>query len=86
MKRRSGAAEEMLESVWLAQHGTLCRGINWDRHSLEDLTLIASCVGGRALAAICRLLAEDYSGWSGTRAAQLFSNPKIELLQVDGVF
>ena len=55
----------MLESVWLAQHGTLCRGISWERHSLEDLTIIAGCVGGRPLAAICRLLAEDYFGWSG---------------------
>lgn len=68
LDRRSGAAEAMLESVWLAQHGALCRGMNWDRHSLEDLTLIAGCVGGRALAAICRLLAEDYSGWSGACA------------------
>lgn len=66
--RRAGAAEAMLESVWLAQHGALCRGINWERHSLEDLGVIASCVGGRALAAICRLLAEDYSGWSGAWA------------------
>ena len=55
----------MLESTWLAQHGVLCRGVSWDRHSLEDLTVIATCVGGRPLAAICRLLAEDYSGWSG---------------------
>ena len=55
----------MLESTWLTQHGTLCRGIHWDRHSLADLTAIAGCVGGRPLAAICRLLAEDYSGWAG---------------------
>ena len=26
---------------------------------------IAKCVGGRGLAAVCKLLAEDFSGWAG---------------------
>ena len=51
----------------MTKHGVVCRGVNWERHSLEDLTTIVGCVGGRALAAICKLLAEDYSGWSGER-------------------
>ena len=27
---------------------------------------IADCIGGHGLAAVCRLLAEDHAGWSGT--------------------
>lgn len=38
--------------------------MNWDRHSLIELQTIASCIGGPALAAICRLLAEDYGSWA----------------------
>ena len=32
---------------------------------LDDLDIIAKCVGGQGLAAVCRLLAEDFSGWAG---------------------
>lgn len=32
---------------------------------MEDLVTIAKCVGGRGLAAVCKLLAEDFSGWAG---------------------
>jgi len=51
--------------VWTGQHGVACRGVNWERHSLDELLTVVACVGARPLAAICRLLAEDYSGWSG---------------------
>lgn len=32
---------------------------------LDDLDTVAKCVGGQGLAAVCRLLAEDFSGWAG---------------------
>lgn len=32
---------------------------------VEELVTIAKCVGGRGLAAVCKLLAEDFSGWAG---------------------
>lgn len=32
---------------------------------VEELVTIASCVGGCGLAAVCKLLAEDFSGWAG---------------------
>ncbi len=51
--------------MWTGQHGVACRGVNWERHSLDELLTVVACVGARPLAAICRLLAEDYSGWSG---------------------
>ena len=32
---------------------------------LDDLVSISECVGGRGLAAICKLLSQDFSGWAG---------------------
>lgn len=59
-----GEAEKILAASWEAHFGTSCQGVNWDRHSLIELQTIASCIGGPALAAICRLLAEDYGSWA----------------------
>lgn len=35
---------------------------------LEELQVIADCIGGHALASVCRLLAEDHTGWGGAHA------------------
>ena len=43
----------------------LCRGVNWERFPLALLLEVVLCVGGRGLAAVCRCLAEDYTGWMG---------------------
>lgn len=51
--------------MWDAHCGELCAGIRWDRWPLEELLTVAACVGGRGLAVVCRLLAEDHSGWAG---------------------
>lgn len=59
-----GEANKILSASWEAHFGTSCQGVNWDRHSLVELQTIASCIGGPALAAICRLLAEDYGSWA----------------------
>ena len=32
-----GEAPGMLAATWEAQRGTLCCGVNWERHSLEEL-------------------------------------------------
>ncbi|KAI7839720.1 hypothetical protein COHA_006524 [Chlorella ohadii] len=61
----AGQAPAMLRSAWAQHRGTMCRGVNWDRHSLEDLQLVAECIGGPGLAQVCRLLAQDHGGWSG---------------------
>lgn len=37
--------------------------MHWERFSLEMLREVVECVGGAGLAAVCRALAEDYSGW-----------------------
>eukprot|EP01018_Ginkgo_biloba_P025395 Gb_10162 [translate_table: standard] len=63
-KIRKGGAEKILAATWEAHIGTYCQGVNWERYSLLDLQTIASCVGGPALAAVCKLLAEDYGSWA----------------------
>lgn len=60
-----GEVCQLLATTWSKWYGTLCTGLNWDRHSLEELQVIASCVGGPGLVSVCRLLAEDFSGWRG---------------------
>ncbi len=36
---------------------------------LDMLSDIAECIGGHSLVSVCRLLAEDHSGWSGELSA-----------------
>ncbi|MCO5576160.1 hypothetical protein L7F22_029968 [Adiantum nelumboides] len=56
---------QLLATTWSKWFGTICRGMNWERYTLQELQTMASCVGGRGLASICRLLAEDYAGLAG---------------------
>ncbi|KAL0039350.1 hypothetical protein WJX79_004346 [Trebouxia sp. C0005] len=72
--------------IWATLFGLLI-GVNWDRHGLDDLDTIAKCVGGRGLAAVCRLLAEDFSGWAGGMPDLLLWNVntcKAKLSEVKG--
>lgn len=61
---RDGMAEEFLIKSWETHNGTSCRGVNWDRHSLDELRAAVTCVGGSCLASFCLLLCEDYRSWS----------------------
>ncbi|EMD38241.1 hypothetical protein CERSUDRAFT_93772 [Gelatoporia subvermispora B] len=59
---KAGKALQLVEDV-CAQHeetGTLCVGVRWDLFTSEDLIQIVECLGGEALAVICRLLCEEY--------------------------
>ncbi|CAM6105052.1 unnamed protein product [Calypogeia fissa] len=59
-----GDIEALLANTWTRHKGTMCRGVNWERHSLEELQTIALCIGGPGLSTICKLLAEDHAGWT----------------------
>ena len=63
-KIRDGMAEEILIVSWECHFGTTCRGINWERHSIDELRAAVTCIGGPCLASLCLLLAEDYRSWS----------------------
>ncbi|KAF9246229.1 VRR-NUC domain-containing protein [Melanogaster broomeanus] len=57
--------------------GTWCVGVRWDLFSSEDLVDIVTCIGGKALSVICRLLCEDYSS-RGSGGPDLFLwNPEM---------
>jgi Fanconi-associated nuclease 1 len=80
-----GAAPALIASIWEEHLGTLCRGVNWERWSLEDLQIIARCVGGPGLAAVCRLLAQDLG--QGGMPDLLLWHPErneVKLVEVKG--
>ncbi|KAI5068304.1 hypothetical protein GOP47_0016649 [Adiantum capillus-veneris] len=56
---------QLLATTWSKWFGTVCRGLNWERYKLQELQTMAACVGGRGLASVCRLLAEDHAGLAG---------------------
>ncbi|KAH7422361.1 hypothetical protein KP509_12G005200 [Ceratopteris richardii] len=62
---QGGEAAQILATMWSKYFGTICQGLNWERHSLHELQIMVCCLGGPELATICRLLAEDYAGLSG---------------------
>lgn len=62
---KEGGARSILQEVWQHHYGELCQGVNWSRHSLNQLLEIVDCIGGSGIAAVCQLLVEDYRGWSG---------------------
>ncbi|KAL0053594.1 hypothetical protein WJX82_008086 [Trebouxia sp. C0006] len=83
---QEGQGPALLQSCWQEHQGEWCRGVNWDRHGLDDLDIIAKCVGGQGLAAVCRLLAEDFSGWAGGMPDLLLWNNHVkEMLLSDDV-
>lgn len=60
-----GEQATIAQKTWNQHCGSVCEGVNWHRHTLKQLMQIMDCVGGPALAGICKLFAEDYKGWSG---------------------
>lgn len=58
-----GQAPRLIQHTWDAHHGTLARGIagTWDSWDVSTLQCIATCIGGKGLAAICRILAREYA-------------------------
>ncbi|CAN6447196.1 unnamed protein product [Victoria cruziana] len=60
----NGMAGSILTASWNAHVGISCKGVRWDQLPLSDLQLVVSCIKGPTLAALCRLLAQDYRSWS----------------------
>ncbi|KND94859.1 Fanconi-associated nuclease 1-like protein [Tolypocladium ophioglossoides CBS 100239] len=57
----NGAGEQLLREVWASEHErrTSAVGLNWD-FDLEDLAELVRCFEGSALAAICKVMAQEY--------------------------
>ncbi|CAH8302368.1 unnamed protein product [Eruca vesicaria subsp. sativa] len=62
-KVANGMAEEILIISYETHRGTACRGVAWERFSLEELRAAVACVGGNCVASLCRYLAQDYRSW-----------------------
>ncbi|KAI9571252.1 VRR-NUC domain-containing protein [Boletus coccyginus] len=64
----AGKSADLIRNVD-AEHRTSetwCVGVQWDLFSSEDLVDIVTCIGGKALSVICRVLCENYTfGTSG---------------------
>ncbi|KAG8746873.1 hypothetical protein FRC10_003395 [Ceratobasidium sp. 414] len=60
-----GAARRIIETIdeRERENETWCIGVRWEQFERE--VLLEICLGGRALATICRLLAEDYGNRGG---------------------
>ncbi|GMH37362.1 hypothetical protein BSKO_05235 [Bryopsis sp. KO-2023] len=84
-KIRNGQAGDVLCSVWKANYGKNCSGVNWTRNSLSELMEIVECVGSGGLAGICELLAEDCQGWSGGLPDLLLWNPVSRVAKLSEV-
>ncbi|KAM9962450.1 hypothetical protein ACTFIR_005358 [Dictyostelium discoideum] len=53
----------LLNQSWL-HNGCEARGVNWKSTSLEQLSIISKCLGGKLIAFISRLLTEDFKSFS----------------------
>ena len=51
-KVANGMAEEILIISYETHRGTACRGMAWERFSLEELRAAVACVGGKCVALI----------------------------------
>ncbi|KAH7889505.1 hypothetical protein F5I97DRAFT_1844717 [Phlebopus sp. FC_14] len=60
----NGEAADIIQEVDSVHRasGTWCVGVRWDLFNRQDLIDIVTCIGGKALSVICRVLCEDYAG------------------------
>lgn len=57
----NGEGERIVRQVWESQHErrTSIVGLNWD-FDIEDITELVTCFEGSALAAVCKVMAQEY--------------------------
>ncbi|KAM0670683.1 hypothetical protein ACQRIU_001078 [Beauveria bassiana] len=62
----NGGAEHLVRSVWEREHErrTAVVGLNWD-YEIDDLVELVRCFDGGALAAICKVMAQEYKQRGG---------------------
>ncbi|KAH7107558.1 VRR-NUC domain-containing protein [Auriculariales sp. MPI-PUGE-AT-0066] len=59
----SGGGRALIEEVdgRERERQSVCIGMRWDKFSRHDIVEIGDCLGGPALAVMCRILCEDYA-------------------------
>ena len=84
---REGDVVKMLEINWRRFWGRMCLGVDWQRFTLADLSVIVRCLGGQVTAHVCHLLAQDYGLWGHGLPDLLVWHPgqqKALLVEVKG--
>lgn len=66
VKIANGDGEQLLRQVWQREHErrTTVVGLNWD-FDVEDMVELVRCFEGSALAAICKVMAQEYKHRGG---------------------
>jgi Fanconi-associated nuclease 1 len=59
---RDGEAGVRLKSAWEQHFGEGIAGVDWQRHSLDQLVVLCDGIGGPALSAIMTVFCEDWRG------------------------
>lgn len=62
---KDGYAPSIMERRWCEHYGTMARGINWGRHTLDELVELVECIGPDPLANLCTFFLHDFNQWSG---------------------
>jgi Fanconi-associated nuclease 1 len=75
----NGEGVRILREVWDKEYGrrTSIVGLNWD-FDIEDITELASCFEGSALAAVCKVLAQEYRQRGGGIPDLILWRPSAE--------
>lgn len=62
----NGGAEDLVRSVWEREHErrTAVVGLDWD-YEIDDLLELVRCFDGDALAAVCKVMAQEYKQRGG---------------------
>jgi Fanconi-associated nuclease 1 len=82
---RQGKGPLLVKKCWQAHYGVTVRGISWERYNLSTIQSIISCVGGAGIAAVCSLMCEDYSSWTGGMPDLLLWRPDSQSAKLSEV-
>lgn len=82
---RQGNGPFLVERCWRDNYGVTVRGISWEKYDLATIQSIISCVGGAGIAAVCSLMCEDYSSWTGGMPDLLLWRPETQSAKLSEV-
>ena len=56
---------EYVSRQWWQHCGERCRGMRWERWTVDELQEVTDCMGVQAVVGVLQVLARDYQHWSG---------------------
>ncbi|KAK3274710.1 hypothetical protein CYMTET_17120, partial [Cymbomonas tetramitiformis] len=76
-----------VQRCWELHEGQQCRGVAWQQYNKHDLAEMAGCLGGKVVAGLLRVLAQDYDAWAGGMPDLFLYQPmqrRARLVEVKG--